>query len=133
DKTVIEGTTLTITARATDADGDKLTYSLGTNTPTGMAIKAGTGVITWTPGGPQAPSTNQITVQVIDDGTPPMSDSTTFNVFVVRSNTPPVLSTIPDQLIESRTNWSFTAKATDADGNKLTFSLGTGAPSGISI
>src|SRR5262249_3445251 len=42
------GRALSFTATATDADGDPITYRLGTGAPAGAAIGATTGVFTWT-------------------------------------------------------------------------------------
>ena len=44
------GETLSITAEATDANDDPITYSLGPGAPAGMSIGSSTGVLTWTPG-----------------------------------------------------------------------------------
>ena len=89
-------------------------------------------IFTRTPTKTKAPSTNQ-TIEVADSGSLVLNDSATLNVFVNRANTPPILSPIADQVIQSGTKWSLTVNATDADANKLTFSLEKGAPSGMSI
>ena len=47
----------------------------------------------------KAPSTNTISVIVRDSGVPQMSATNSFSVVVYRSNTPPVLSAIPDQTV----------------------------------
>src|SRR5205814_9619722 len=41
-----------------------------------------TGVFTWTPGNAQSPSTNVITIQVADNGTPSWSATQSFTIFV---------------------------------------------------
>ncbi len=70
------GQTLTLTASATDADGDALTYSL-VNPPAGAGINATTGVFTW----PHTQAGSfQITVKVTDNGNPAFSDTETFLV-----------------------------------------------------
>src|SRR5207248_386757 len=50
-------------------------------------------------------------------------------------NTAPLLAGIPDQIVAEGTLLSLTASATDVDipVNLLTFSLGSGAPSGMTI
>ena len=52
------------TVVATDANGDRLTYSLAT-APAGMSINARTGAITWKPGASQV-GANAVTVRVAD-------------------------------------------------------------------
>jgi hypothetical protein len=127
---------LTFTASATDADQppQTLTFSLGAGAPTGASITSG-GVFTWTPAAGQAPSTNTIAVIVTDSGVPQMSATNSFSVVVYRPNTPPVLSSIPNQTVYANTLLTFTAGATDTDQppQMLTFSLGSGAPTGASI
>src|SRR5262249_46305285 len=51
NQTVNEGTLLTLTASATDADvpANTLTYSLEPGAPAGMTINASSGVLSWTP------------------------------------------------------------------------------------
>ena len=43
------------------------------------------GVFTWTPTGGQAPSTNQMSIRVADNGTPSLSATQSFTVFVTTS------------------------------------------------
>jgi hypothetical protein len=135
-QTVYANTLLTFTVSATDTDQppQTLTFSLGTGAPTGASITSG-GVFTWTPTAAQAPGTNPVSVIVRDSGLPQMSATNTFNVVVYRPNTPPVLSAISDQMVYANTLLTFTASATDTDQppQTLTFSLGSGAPTGASI
>jgi hypothetical protein len=136
NQSVYANTLLTFTASATDADQppQTLTFSLGAGAPTGASITSG-GVFTWTPAAGQAPSTNTIAVIVTDSGVPQMSATNSFSVVVYRPNTPPVLSSIPNQTVYANTLLTFTAGATDTDQppQTLTFSLGSGAPTGASI
>src|SRR6185503_4854923 len=83
DKTVNEGINLTFTATATDADaGQTLTFSLGTNAPTGATLDPSTGLFSWTPTEEQGPSVVPITIRVFDTGLPACADSETINVTV---------------------------------------------------
>jgi hypothetical protein len=77
------GQTLQLTAVAT-APGSRhqtLTFSL-THSPGGAAINPLTGAFSWAVTNVPAPGTNAVTVCVTDNGTPPMSDTQTFLVFV---------------------------------------------------
>jgi hypothetical protein len=74
---------LTLTNPATDADvANHLTYSLGPDVPTNVMINPGNGTVLWTPNRQQAASTNTITLQVADDGVPPLSNRVSFVVYV---------------------------------------------------
>jgi hypothetical protein len=136
DQTVYANTLLTFTASATDTDQppQTLTFSLGSGAPTGASVTTN-GVFTWTPTAAQAPSTNALSVIVTDSGVPQMSATNSFSVVVYRPNTPPVLAAIPNQTVYANTLLTFTASATDTDQppQTLTFSLGSGAPTGASI
>ena len=72
---------LTLTAAATDPDGNNLTFQLDDSAPEGAAIDPATGAFSWTPTMSQ---TGQFTIIVIvtDDGDPQLSDSETFTVTV---------------------------------------------------
>ena len=96
DKEVDEGSALTFTATATDADVpvNTLSYSLGAGAPPGASINASSGVFTWTPTDGPTQSTT-ITIVVTDDGSPsPLSDSETFLVTV--NNVDPVIGALPN-------------------------------------
>src|SRR6185436_11574431 len=74
NQSVNEGGTLSFTIAASDADipGNTLTYAL-TSAPAGATINSSSGLFTWTPTEGQGPSTNLITVQVTDNGSPTLS------------------------------------------------------------
>ena len=82
NQTVNEGSTLRLTAAATDADGaaQTLTYRLAPGAPAGASINASTGVFTWQP--TDGPKSYAVTVVVTDNGSPALSDSKTFTVTV---------------------------------------------------
>jgi Ca2+-binding RTX toxin-like protein len=63
------------------------------------------------------------------------SRMTKVTITVKSVNDAPVLGAIADQTVEEGTKLQFTMTATDADGpkDKLTFSLGDGAPAGATI
>jgi hypothetical protein len=90
---------LTFTAIATDTDlpPQALTFRLEPGAPAGAAITTN-GLFSWNPTTAQSPSTNLITVTVMDSGVPVLSDSQTFEVVVSETNT------VPDLVLQSATS-----------------------------
>ncbi len=86
DRVITEGQWLLVTASATDTDlpPQTLTYTLDPGAPEGAGINPQSGLLAWRPAPAQAPGTNTLTVRVTDDGAPPLSDSRTFTVIVLR-------------------------------------------------
>jgi len=84
NQTVDPGTLLSLTAVGTDADvpAQTLAYSLPFGAPAGVSINSATGLFSWQPNASQAGTTNLVTVRVTDNGTPPLSDTRQFLVFV---------------------------------------------------
>jgi hypothetical protein len=115
-QTAVAGTALVVQLSATDSDipAQTLTYSIG-SAPLGASINPATGLFTWTPTQAQSPSTNLVTVQVTDNGTPPMSSSQSFSIVTVQSNVPPVLSPVPDQSVSPGQVLMLALKATDSN------------------
>jgi hypothetical protein len=134
-QSVNEGTTLSVTNVATDADlpANVLTFELVAG-PTGVSLNPATGVLTWTPTEAQGPSTNTITVRVFDDGVPSLSCTNSFIVTVNEINRPPQLSAIDNYTVRPGQTISFFATATDPDipTNSLTFAL-TDSPGNSTI
>ena len=77
DHTVVEFSTLQFTVTATDADfpSQSLTFSLEAGAPAGASIDPVSGNFSWIPSDFQGPGVYPVTVTVIDDGAPPLSDS----------------------------------------------------------
>jgi hypothetical protein len=75
---------LRITNFAEDVDWpvNTLVCFLEPGAPDGASVNLTNGLFSWTPARHQAPSTNTITVTVMDNGVPPLSDSNTFHVIV---------------------------------------------------
>ncbi|MCP4312585.1 MAG: hypothetical protein GY790_15085, partial [Bacteroidetes bacterium] len=124
DQSVNEGETLSFSVTATDPDGDSLTYS-ASNLPPGATFDLVPQIFTWTPEQGQAGSYTAILFTVTDDGDPPLSDSVmiTITVIDVNENQPPVLDPIGNQSINEGETLSFTATASDPDGDTLTYSV----------
>jgi hypothetical protein len=68
---------------ATDPNGDQLTYSLAPGAPVAASIVSTNGAFYWAPTRAYAETTNSITVQVTDNGAPPLTASQTFLVTVL--------------------------------------------------
>ena len=130
-KTVNEGQPLTFTATATDPNGNALTFS-GGNLPTGATLTPA-GAFSWTPSFTQGQTTPySVTITVTDNGSPVASDFETFTITVGNVNRPPVLAPIGAKTGTEGQPLTFTATATDPDGNALTFSAG-GLPTGATL
>jgi O-glycosyl hydrolase len=92
NQTVNPDVPVSVTNTATDVDAppQTLTFSLGTS-PAGASINASTGVFTWRPSVSASGTTNSIMVQVINNGTPALSATNSFDV-IVNPLTPPSIS-----------------------------------------
>ena len=125
--------TFSVHAIENDTSAHPLKYSLVTF-PSGMTIDPNTGLISWTPSEAQGPSTNTITVKVINSATPALSDTKIFNLVVYETNSTPKFSYIPDLTISllSTLNLSATASDIDIPTNTLAYSL-LKAPPGMTI
>jgi hypothetical protein len=96
NQTIAELTSLIVTNIAADADvpTNVLTYTL--LGPVTATINTNTGVITWTPGEADGPSTNTFTT-IVSDGS--ASSTNSFNVVVTEVNQAPVLPAQTNQTI----------------------------------
>jgi hypothetical protein len=105
NKAVNLGNTLSYIATATDGDvpANNLTFSLASGAPSGASINPVTGAFSWTPIASQGGNTYSVTIQVADNGSPPLSDSETISITVNQSgggNQPPlILSPGGDQAV----------------------------------
>lgn len=130
NKSVDEGSLLTFTISATDPDDDDLSYSAST-LPSGSSFNSSTQAFSWTPTYNQADS-YQVTFTVSDGD---LTDSETITITVndiPYVNHPPVLSSIGNKTVDEHKLLQFQIKATDLDGDTLTYSA-TNLPSGASF
>jgi len=82
NQTVDEGIPLTVTLAGSDADVPAQTLSYGlVSGPPGMTVTPG-GVVSWTPKETQGGATENVAVQVTDNGVPPLSVTQSFQVTV---------------------------------------------------
>src|SRR5207302_6902338 len=109
------GMTLTVSNSASDPDGDKLTFSLGSGAAANATINPTNGLFSWAPSQAQL-GTNTFSVIVTDNGTPPLSATQSFTVLVVQSNSPPGLAPIADAEVAVGMTLLITNSASDSDG-----------------
>jgi RHS repeat-associated protein len=123
------GTPYAYAVRATDPDGDPLTFSL-TAGPAGMTIDTATGLILWTPSSGQLGS-QDVALSVED----PFGGFATQSFTVVVSTTanqPPVITSTPPFVATAEQHYQYTVTAVDPDGQSVLFSL-LDAPAGMTI
>ncbi|HWN93531.1 MAG TPA: lamin tail domain-containing protein, partial [Methylomirabilota bacterium] len=137
NKSVFEGHLLSFTASATDGNpGQQLTWSIDPGAPAGAQVDSSNGVFHWLPGEPDGGSNYSITIRVTDNGAPPMKDTRTFTVSVLKTNNVPVLNVPGDSVVGEGSLLTFMATATDQDlpGQQITFSLDpANSPTGAAI
>jgi hypothetical protein len=134
-QTMVESQTLTVTNTATDSDlpAQPLTFGL-VSAPSGVNLNTSSGVLTWTPTEAQGPSTNTITVRVLDNGAPSLSSTQSFIVIVLETNSAPGLTVPATQTLFELATLTVTNTATDNDlpAQTLTFGL-VSAPGGVNL
>ena len=94
---------------ATDADNERITYSLDAGAPANMSIDPFSGELRWPMPQNQAPGDYPVTVRATDNGTPALSDAKLFTIHVQVVNQPPVLNFVGID--------TFTYQAVDAPSN----------------
>jgi hypothetical protein len=128
------GSAYSFAPRASDPDGDTLTFS-ATNLPVWAAINASSGVVTGTPTDADVGMTQEITIEVSDSAA--VAQLEAFRIQVrARATTPtpptptpdpvnraPTISGTPATTGVAGTAYAFQPDAVDPDGNALTFSI----------
>jgi glucuronoarabinoxylan endo-1,4-beta-xylanase len=94
NQTANVGVTLLVTNTASDSDlpPQTLTFSAANTLPANAAINSSNGVFSWRPLVSQANSTNLIEIQVTDNGSPNLSATNSFEVFVNPVTSPEIAS-----------------------------------------
>ncbi|MEW6381674.1 MAG: HYR domain-containing protein [bacterium] len=128
NQNVMVDSTLSFTAQATDEDGDTITYSI-LNAPDGASFDSQTGQFNWTPGQAQANQSYTVVITATD-GTG-RSDDETITI-TVQEPSAPVLQPIGNKTVSAGDTLSFTALATDADGDAITYAA-SNAPAGATF
>ncbi|MCA9157547.1 MAG: hypothetical protein KDA72_04425, partial [Planctomycetales bacterium] len=116
-------------AKARDADGDALTFTLVNGQP-GMQIDATTGRINWTP--PVANSSVPVTLSVHDDHGGSAEQKFDIAIHPAQGNRDPLFVSEPRVTLARGATYSEKVMAIDPDLDSLTYSLQV-APDGMSI
>ncbi len=122
-----EGAAWNFILKASDADGDSLTFS-AKNLPQGASLNSSTGAFSWTPTFDQSGSYSLIFS--VSDGS--LIDSETVSFSVTNVNRPPVLQAIGNKTAQENNNLSFSLVANDPDGGSLSFTA-TNLPTGATF
>lgn len=135
-QTVEEMDTFTyqVQARDPDAANSPITFSL-VRAPAGASINPTSGLITWPTTEDDGPGTHIFEVRATETLPPQLSATRVFAVEVLERNQAPELAPLADREVREGELLQFRAIATDADRppQRLTFSLGPGAPEGTGI
>jgi hypothetical protein len=115
---VAEGSELTFTLTAADANEDSLTYAVS-GLPEGALFNSASHVFSWTPDYADA-GTYAVDFSV-SDGV--LSDYETVEIVVSNTNQAPLVSGSPETSLMATTSFGFTPEAIDPDGDSLTFSI----------
>jgi hypothetical protein len=124
------GTAYSFTPTASDANGDKLTFSI-TNRPSWATFSTTTGKLSGTPTSTQTGTYSNITIKVSDGkatASLPAFSITVRSASSGTTNAAPKISGTPATSVRAGAAYSFTPTASDANGDKLTFSI-TNRPS----
>jgi RHS repeat-associated protein len=131
DYTVRVGQPLAFTLVATDPEADALTYAVQP-LPANASLNAVTGAFSFTPTAAQA-GTLTLSFSASDGfarSTP--GSSIQSATLTIKTDTPPVLTPIPDQIVKVGATLSFTLSATDSDGDPVTYAA-TNLPANASL
>jgi len=119
-KTIIAGNTYSFTPAASDADGNRLTFSIY-NRPVWATFDTNTGRLSGTPTVAQAGTYSTISIRVSDGSTTVLLPAFTITVYASATNSTPTISGTPSTSARVGNAYSFTPSASDADGDRLTF------------
>ncbi len=119
-----EGASLSVPVSASDPDGDGLALS-ALNVPAFAQFTDngnGTGNIQLTPGFETA-GNYTLSIRVLDNGTPVLSDTVTFSLSVSNVNRAPVVTAISNRQVDEGATIAFPVSANDPDGNAMALSV----------
>ncbi|MHC1763418.1 MAG: putative Ig domain-containing protein [Verrucomicrobiia bacterium] len=114
---------------ATDPDNDFLSWGLVTS-PRGVSLDAGTGALRWTPDLSQiGPASITVRVQDLYQS----ATTQTFHIVVSYGNHPPQITSTPSVTANVNSTYLYGARASDLDGDTLSWSLGAPRLDGMVI
>ncbi|MFN6161464.1 MAG: putative Ig domain-containing protein, partial [Planctomycetota bacterium] len=115
-------TLYTYDANATDPDGDTVTFRLvePATLPPNMSFNTASGVLTWTPSNAQL---NQLVPFKVEASDGSLTATQNFSVRVQPQNVAPVVEAIPNRTVTRGSTYRYDVKATDANGDPLSYSL----------
>ena len=118
---VVAGATYMFVPTASDADGDKLTFSIA-NRPQWATFSTANGQLSGTPTTAQVGTSSNVRISVTDG-----KATTSLAAFSIQvqgpANSAPVISGSPSTSVQAGTAYSFQPTATDVDNNTLTWSI----------
>jgi hypothetical protein len=117
---VVTGQAYSFTPSASDPDGDPLTFSIS-NRPAWATFDAATGSLSGTPGEVAAGEYVGIVIRASDGKA--TSSLSSFGIVVSIANRAPSIAGVPDAAVTAGQPYLFVPKASDADGDALTFSI----------
>lgn len=125
-------TSFRLSVRDADLPAQRLTVRLVSG-PKGLTV-AEDGTVSWTPSEEQGPSTNSVVVRVSDNGTPALSTTSSFTIFVTEANTAPAFINPFGRLLSENTKMTSQLVARDIDlpAQRLTYTLVSG-PVGMTV
>nr|WP_161501616.1 putative Ig domain-containing protein [Rhodopirellula sp. SM50] len=121
------GTLYTYQVRGVDPDGDAVAFSIAGDLPATMTIDDA-GLITWTPS-EQDPSPTVVVIATDDHGA---TSTQTYLLSVAVNSAPQINSTPIDSVVRGAT-YRYTVRASDPDGDPLTYRLNEDAPDRMTI
>ncbi|HEU4618757.1 MAG TPA: putative Ig domain-containing protein [Gammaproteobacteria bacterium] len=119
---IAAGSPYSFTPTATDADGDTLTFSIE-NKPAWASFDSATGQLSGTPAAGQTGAYSGIAISVADGSASASLAPFTITVTAATTNSAPTISGTPAVDVQQGTAYDFQPSASDADGDKLTFSI----------
>ena len=116
-------------------NGTDISFTLGAGSPAGMTISS-TGLIAWTP--PNGVTSANVSVQAADGGENGAAAATqSWTITVAAVNQAPTITSVAPTSATEGSVYSYQLVINDPDdennGTDLTFSLGAGAPTGMTI
>lgn len=134
--TLDEGATVSFTALASDPDQPAQTLAFAlVDPPSGATIDPVSGAFRWVTTEIDGGRTVDVRVRVTDSGSPALSADVVVRLIVREIDNAPVIAIVPPQTLDEGSPLVITNRAVDPDvpGVPIRFSLGPGAPAGMTL